>query len=83
LILFSARKCSASVPIRGPSGNLPFQLVYGECCGAPATLIVDLPLSPPGTPELSTWEMMAVGFGAMGFLAYRRGRPAKALALSA
>jgi hypothetical protein len=64
----------------GPSGNLPFQLVYGECCGAPATLVVNLPLSTPGTPELSTWGMMAVGFGAIGFLAYRRGRPAKALA---
>lgn len=22
----------------GPSGNFPFQLVYGECCGAPADL---------------------------------------------
>ena len=67
----------------GPSGNQAFQLVYGECCGAPASLVVDLPLSTPGTPELSTWGMMAVGFGAIGFLAYRRGRPAKALALSA
>lgn len=67
----------------GASGNLPFQLVYGECCGAPATLVVDLPLNTPGTPELSTWGMMALGFGAVGFLAYRRGRPAKTLALSA
>jgi hypothetical protein len=39
-------------------------------------LVVDLPLNTPGTPELSTWGMMAVGFGAIGFLAYRRGRPA-------
>jgi hypothetical protein len=65
----------------GASGNQAFQLVYGECCGAPATLVVDLPLT--SVPELSTWGMMAVGFGAIGFLAYRRGRPAKALALSA
>jgi hypothetical protein len=28
----------------GPSGNEPFQLVYGECCGAPAVLNVSLPL---------------------------------------
>jgi hypothetical protein len=66
----------------GPSGNQPFQLVYGECCGAPATLVVDLPLT-SSIPELSTWGMMAVGFGAIGFLAYRRGRPAKTLVLSA
>jgi hypothetical protein len=65
----------------GASGNQAFQLVYGECCGAPATLVVDLPLN--SVPELSTWGMMAVGFGAIGFLAYRRGRPAKTLALSA
>jgi hypothetical protein len=66
----------------GASGNQPFQLVYAECCGPPATLVVDLPLSSP-IPELSTWGMMAVGFGAIGFLAYRRGRPAKTLVLSA
>jgi hypothetical protein len=65
----------------GASGNQAFQLVYGECCGAPATLVVSLPLN--SVPELSTWGMMAVGFGAIGFLAYRRGRPAKTLALSA
>jgi hypothetical protein len=28
----------------GPSGTLPFDLVYGECCGAPALLGVSLPL---------------------------------------
>jgi hypothetical protein len=28
----------------GPSGNEPFQLVYGECCGAPAALEISLPL---------------------------------------
>jgi hypothetical protein len=65
----------------GASGNQPFQLVYAECCGPPATLVVNLPLS--SVPELSTWGMMAVGFGAIGFLGYRRGRPAKTLVLSA
>jgi hypothetical protein len=29
----------------GPSGTLPFQLFYGECCGPPAVLSVDLPLT--------------------------------------
>jgi hypothetical protein len=28
----------------GPSGTFPFDLVYGECCGAPAVLGVSLPL---------------------------------------
>jgi hypothetical protein len=65
----------------GPSGTQPFQLVYGECCGAPATLVVDLPLN--SVPELSTWGMMVAGFSFIGFLAYRRGGPAKTLALSA
>jgi hypothetical protein len=65
----------------GATGNQAFQLVYGECCGPPATLVVNLPLS--SVPELSTWGMMAVGFGGIGFLAYRRGRPAKTLVLSA
>jgi hypothetical protein len=29
----------------GPTGNFPFELVYGECHGAPAVLQVDLPFS--------------------------------------
>ena len=33
----------------GLTGNEPFQLVYGECCGAPA----DLDLVPPVSPALS------------------------------
>ena len=40
----------------GPSGTFPFDLVYGECCGAPAVLGISLPLetqtvSLPGTPD--------------------------------
>ncbi len=37
----------------GPSGNLPFELVYGECCGAPAELQISLPLS-NAVPEPSS-----------------------------
>jgi len=36
----------------GPSGNLPFELVYGEGWGPPAVLQVDLPLS--NVPEPTT-----------------------------
>jgi hypothetical protein len=31
-------------------------------------------------PEPSTWAMMTLGFGLMGFLGYRKTRSAKALA---
>jgi hypothetical protein len=55
----------------GPSGNEPFQLVYGECCGAPGSLVVDLPLT-SSVPEPSTWAMMLLGFAGLGFVGYRR-----------
>jgi hypothetical protein len=56
----------------GPSGNQSFQLVYGECCGGPAVLNVNLPLS--STPEPSTWAMMALGFAGLSFVGFRRAR---------
>jgi hypothetical protein len=58
----------------GPTGNFNFQLVYGECCGAPAVLAIDLPfVSQTGSvPEPSTWAMMILGFFGVGFMAYRR-----------
>lgn len=43
----------------GPSGNLPFQLVYGECCGAPAVLQIDLPLK--SVPDGGTTLMLLTG----------------------
>jgi len=55
----------------GPSGTFAFELVYGECCGAPANLSVSLPLQ-TAVPEPSTWAMMILGFAGVGFLAYRR-----------
>jgi hypothetical protein len=57
----------------GPSGNFPFQLAYGECCGAPAYLEVTLPFT-SGIPEPSTWAMMGVGFVGLGFAGFRRAR---------
>jgi PEP-CTERM motif len=62
----------------GPSGNLAFQLVYGECCGAPAGLSISLPLN--GVPEPSTWAMMALGFAGLGFAGYRKSRKAVSIA---
>lgn len=58
----------------GASGNQPFQLVYGECCGGPATLNVDLPFVSPAVPEPSTWAMMGLGFAGLGFVGFRRAR---------
>ena len=56
----------------GPAGNQAFQLVYGECCGAPAELEISLPLS-SAVPEPATWGMMLLGFAGLGF-AFRQSR---------
>jgi hypothetical protein len=49
----------------GPSGTFPFQLVYGECCGGPAVLQVDLPfISTPGIPEPGTLLLLGAALSA-------------------
>lgn len=63
----------------GPTGTLPFQLVYGECCGAPADLSISLPLN-GSSPEPSTWVMMVLGFAGLGFAGYRTSRKAVSVA---
>ncbi len=57
----------------GPSGNFSFDLVYGECCGAPAALGVALPFqSVVGVPEPLTLSLF--GAGLAGAVAMRRRR---------
>ena len=55
----------------GASGNLPFNLVYGECCGGPAVLQVDLPFTAP-VPEPETYALFLAGLAAVGFITRRR-----------
>jgi hypothetical protein len=50
----------------GPSGTFAFELVYGECCGAPAALSLSLPLDSapePGTSFLLGTALIALGAG--------------------
>jgi len=57
----------------GPSGNFPFQLVYGECCGAPADLeISGLALVSPSVPEPRTAVPISIVLLLMGFVLGRR-----------
>lgn len=57
----------------GPSGTFAFQLVYGECCGGPAVLQVDLPFT-AAVPEPETYALMLAGLAALGFVSRRRRR---------
>ena len=57
----------------GATGTFPFQLVYSECCGGPAVLQVDLPLS--AVPLPGALPLFAGGLGLLGFLARRRRKP--------
>jgi len=61
---------TTTVTYTGPTGTLPFTLVYGEVFGPPAVLNISLPLT--AVPEPSTWAMIILGFAGIGFMAYRR-----------
>ena len=52
----------------GPTGNEPFQLVYGECCGAPADLSISLPFVSPTVPEPASLALL--GSALFGVRAY-------------
>jgi hypothetical protein len=57
-----------TITYTGPSGTFPFQLVYGECCGGPAVLQVELPFT-NAVPESST--ILLLGAGLLGLAAWR------------
>jgi hypothetical protein len=57
----------------GPTGNFPFQLVYGECCGGPAVLQVDLPFAAvPGPIAGAGLPGLILAAGGLLALARRR-----------
>jgi len=50
----------------GPSGTFSFDLVYGECCGAPALLGISLPLqTPSAVPEPASLALFGIGLAAL------------------
>ncbi len=55
----------------GPSGNESFTLVYGEACGPPAVLEVNLPLT-SATPLPAALPLFAGGLGLLGLFGRRR-----------
>jgi hypothetical protein len=55
----------------GTSGTFAFELLYGECCGGPAVLQVDLPFT-AAIPEPESYAMLLAGLGMLGFMARRR-----------
>jgi len=54
----------------GASGTYAFELVYGECCGAPANLSVSLPLVTP-VPEPLTLGLFGLGLVGLGMIRRR------------
>ncbi len=57
----------------GPSGNFPFTLVFGECCGGPAVLQVNLPFSNV-VPEPATLALLGAGLAGLGWFSRRKRR---------
>ncbi|HWY88258.1 MAG TPA: PEP-CTERM sorting domain-containing protein [Gemmataceae bacterium] len=54
----------------GPSGTFPFELVYEECCGAPAVLSINL-TDAATVPEPGTWLLFGTGLAGLFGYAWR------------
>lgn len=54
----------------GPSGNQPFELVYGECCSPPGVLSVDLPFR--NVPEPASFAVVGAGLIGLAAVRFRR-----------
>ena len=55
----------------GPTATLAFELVYGECCGAPANLSISLPFVSP-VPEPATLALLGASLTGLGLIRRRR-----------
>jgi len=55
----------------GPSGNLSFDLVFGECCGPPSVLNISLPLVTP-VAEPGSFALLGCGLVGLGVALRRR-----------
>ena len=62
-----------TITYTGSSGTFAFELVYGECCGGPAVLQIDLPFSNTPAPEPASLALLGLAIAAAGF-ARRRTR---------
>jgi hypothetical protein len=61
---------TTTVTYTGPTGSLPFQLVYGECCGGSAVLQVDLPFT-NAVPEPTQSALFLLGMVTLATLRRR------------
>jgi hypothetical protein len=76
---FSGWKPALEVFTATSSSEVLSFLAYGNLPVPPFALVSNVSL-PASAPEPSTWAMMLVGFGGLGFLGYRRARKGVALA---